>query len=562
MSDENQPSIPGLPEPEGNDVNEVTAGVTSVIDMPSAGKDPEEPSAEVEDQGAVAASSLQPHEDAGRRYFYVTNRLNLNGILSSRIVAPREAYDKYYLDLLDRCPGWVPLLSAAPPPSVVNAVAVERGSGGPVIVEFTGKIRGLVAGDDSDYVYIPAVPLSEAVAIHLPDKKSLRELRARSYKNVYDYDDLVRVTPELFAGDTAVRDPVVPAAAHSIDWQMVDRVRGAVSAAISAAESGEQLALVARCLGAAISEGVADDTIPWLNWAVLNDLDTSTGDSVTSNATEPDLLLFKAAYDVIARTDASKDWSPGTFVDAVTQALDPSSTESVRAEIDRNLARVRQIINVEEEFKPFSGKGGLTSAKAMLLLSLRVDLAQLNSWPSDETGADDATRIVAAVFAGRLRGLSREDTATRSKEFDDITARWAVGLATARNSTLGDVSFVAEDDRTELIVDGAVIRRAEALLPDPIRLYNAVEKSERDDVRLKVASIMKWPIATIIRIIGDYEARKIESGAEIVTRDAVEFDQNVDEADFLRWLSETRRDRKALVEAFTSTQESKHLRTR
>ena len=48
--------------------------------------------------------------------YFLTNRMNLNGILSSRLVAPRESFQKYYTDLLQQTPGWVPLLRMRRPP--------------------------------------------------------------------------------------------------------------------------------------------------------------------------------------------------------------------------------------------------------------------------------------------------------------------------------------------------------------------------------------------------------------------------------------------------------------
>ncbi|OBB67102.1 hypothetical protein A6B34_20650 [Mycolicibacterium monacense] len=425
-----------------------------------------------------------------------------------------------------------------------------------MIVEFSGDIRGLVQPDTSNYAYATAIPLCEAVAIHVPDQKAKRELLARSYKNIHVYDDLIQITPQLFAGDTETGAPAPPGPASSVDWQLIDRVRGAVSAAISAAESGEQLALVARCLGAAVSDGVADDTVPWLNLSVLNDFDRAAANTANRDFATSDSLLFKVVYGVLARMDASTAWSPRAFLDAVAQAVKSGSAAPSSGEIAQNLNRVRQIIDVEAEFKPFPARGGLVSAKAMLLFSLRLDLAQLLSWPTAETGADDGTRVVAAIFAGRLRGLSREDTKLRSRDFDDITARWAVGVAARDDPPLGDVAFIAQNDRTELLVGGVVVRRAEALLPDPAKIYRSVERAEQKAVRVKVAKIMNWPVTTVIRIGGDYETREFESGAEIETSGTFEWAQDVDESDFMQWLSESRRDRKFLLRAIASARKN------
>ena len=101
-------------------------------------------------------------------------------------------------------------------------------------------------------MYVPAVALSEAVAIHLPSARDLREHRARGYSNVHAHDDLLRVTPELFESEAA--DPATftpPSASPEVDWRSIDRIRGAINAALASANSGEQLALVAAMVGAA-----------------------------------------------------------------------------------------------------------------------------------------------------------------------------------------------------------------------------------------------------------------------------------------------------------------------
>jgi hypothetical protein len=77
-------------------------------------------------------------------------------------------------------------------------------------------------------------------------------------------------------------------------------------------------------------------------------------------------------------------------------------------------------------FTPFCRPGGrgLTGAKALLLILLHEELAELLVRTSAETGADQHTRQLAAVFAGALRGLSRESTYLRSLALDDLTANW------------------------------------------------------------------------------------------------------------------------------------------
>ena len=97
-------------------------------------------------------------------------------------------------------------------------------------------------------------------------------------------------------------------------------------------------------------------------------------------------------------------WSPNEVLDAVEARVREAdlADDAVDAMV-RNLGRVRSIVNVEVDFEPFRPSArALVSAKALLLVLLRQELDQLLAWSDDETGADDATRIVAAVLAGRF----------------------------------------------------------------------------------------------------------------------------------------------------------------
>ena len=164
----------------------------------------------------------------------------------------------------------------------------------------------------------------------------------------------------------------------------------------------------------------------------------------------PDHVGFRAAYEVLGERDVTEAWSPNEVLDAVEARVRKAGLADDAADaMVRNLGRVRSIVNVEVDFEPFRPSArALVSAKALLLVLLRQELDQLLAWSDEETGADDATRIVAAVLAGRLRGLSRESTELRSLELDDLTAAWAVRVASGGSASLGRAQFVANSRGT------------------------------------------------------------------------------------------------------------------
>lgn len=419
-------------------------------------------------EGSDTRAAVSEPAVPAQALYFLTNRMNLNGVLSSRLVGPRESLHKYYTDLMDQTPGWVPLLRNAPTQAQIEMVTRERGAGAPVLVEFPIDILEKVKSD-APIAYAPAVAMSSAVAIHLPSYRDLREHRAHAYSNIHPHDQLLRVTPELFQSGTSDTIPLSPAGpAPSVDWRRVDRIRGAVNAAFASVSSGEQL-VHAAALVSATRLSAAVNVPPWFGWVDLDDHVTPDG-RPAPDGSRPDHVGFRVAYDVLGYRDVSDAWSSNEVLDTVESRVREAGLAADAAEVSvRNLGRVRSIINAEADFEPFRPSAhALVSAKALLLVLLRQDLNQLLAWPDDETGADDATRVVAAVLAGRLRGLARESIDLRSQALDDLTAAWAVRAARGKSTSLGKLQLVANNRDTSLnIGDVKIVAQRLARLPQP-----------------------------------------------------------------------------------------------
>ncbi|MCU7730915.1 hypothetical protein ODJ79_44985 [Actinoplanes sp. KI2] len=349
--------------------------------------------------------------------FVLTNRMNLNGMLSSRIIGPRQSFGKYYQDLLELAGGRVPQLNAAPSPELVEYVSAKAPTG-PALLELrpadtSARLPGVAL--------TVAIPLSEVIAIHLPDERALREHQARRYKNVHPHDDLLKVSPDLFNGSATLDDvrqagssvASDPALTPQTDWQRIDRLRGAMSAAVFAATTGRSL----QTAGELLPNGPSGDDI------LARCL--STGDRTIPGTTEGAFLA--AVVDILMGIDVRQAWNPQDIVAEVRETTSAGRTTGVDvSEIEANLDSVAAVISNKRPFTPFRRKArGLRTAKALLLVLLREELPSLATWAPEETGADDMTRQMAMIFAGLLRGLSRESVSTRSLLVDDHTARWA-----------------------------------------------------------------------------------------------------------------------------------------
>lgn len=508
-----------------------------------AGKEPA--TADVEEAAAPALALPDEVETAlpsteAPRLFYLTNRMNLNGILSSRVLAPREAFAKYYADLLELCPGWVPLLTAAPTGPLLERVVGEPGSGSPVIVELSlSVIADQHAG--TPVKYLRAAALTDVIAIHFPDQKALREHRARAYKNVHPHDDLLRVSPELFRSedplDLAI-DP--PSDAAETDWATIDRIRGALSALVAAGHSGEALAVAAGALGA--TDGIPRDTaIPaWLNW---DELSGRAGNLSEQDAqSEADRVVFEAAYRVLGHCDKSDSWSPLQVLGEIVETISTANpSEEAGKIIDRNLQHVRKILNIEKEFEPFRNPDSPhVAVKSLLMVLLRPDLDQLLAWPMDESGADETTRVVAAILAGRLRGLARELVALRSEVLDDLTAAWAVRVASGNETGMGVASFKSDKAETALLLDERVIRTSAPLMPEPAVLYEALAAKARATSRVAVSRHFGWPVTLRVDLPPGAVVEKTDSAVTITAVEKINASYAVGEPDFVKRLNELR----------------------
>ncbi|MFJ5989262.1 hypothetical protein [Lentzea sp. NPDC092896] len=467
--------------------------------------------------------------------YFLTNRMNLNGVLSSRLVAPRESFGKYYSDLLDHCPGWVPLLTRPPGRELVDAVLAERGAGAPVIIEFPLSVAGR-RQLDVPAVFVRAVALAEAIAIHFRDERDLREHAARGYSNVHPHDHLLKVTPALFA-DGSSSIIAAPSEAAPIDWRRIDRIRGAVNAAVSAADSGEQLAVAAAYLGAV--KFPATLTVPdWMSWRELNDHGAPDA-RMELDRSVTDHVGFRVVYDTIGKHDAGDAWDPNVILDKVAAGIQTAGLPADLLEaVMRNLQRVRSIVNVEVDFEPFRHNvRALVSAKSLLLVLLRPDLGELLAWPQQETGADEGTRVTAAVLAGRLRGLSREAIDLRSVALDDLSADWVVRVAHGKSTALGGVQFTANTRGTVLKVDGRELKAHDALMKDVVAKYRKITEVKREAARIKVCRAMGWPVEHHIAVPEGAAVTSTESGITVSTSMEVSVVASVAEEPFVQRLA-------------------------
>lgn len=444
-----------------------------------------------------------------RPRFVLTNRMNLNGILSSRIVGPRDSFTKYYQDLLQLTGGPVAILAQPPDEDLVRYVS-EKVRTGPALLELEASTD---VADVRLVELVTAFPFARVTAVHLPDEASLREHLARRYANVHTHDELLRVSPDLFGGTasrddlrSSVTEPTPPLLGFQ-HWQRMDRVRGAMSAAIFAAATPDDLQIAASLLPGSRDEG-------WLGRYLRSEETT---------ATDADAHLMHAVTDILVRTDMRKAWNPLAILDEVRQAVTNSSEAAIHLnQIEANLAPIAAILSNERSFTPFRESGrALKTAKALLLFLLRPELSELLSWAPSETGADTGTRQLSAVMAGLLRGLSREACSLRSVVIDDYTAAWACSDDSPTDNARSEsvlVTLSETDEEATLIVGGQQVRRVPLVSYEPEDLFRALPERLRQDLAPALVAALQASDAVKIKVRSSrFDVTADESSGLVIT---------------------------------------------
>jgi hypothetical protein len=473
-----------------------------------------------------AAGGLDVRPDSGPQdrgngpRYVLTNRMNLNGILSSRILGPRESYAKYYQDLLQLTDGRIPVL-AAPPAADLVAYVSSKVRTGPALLELSTASTGSQPVADQVEL-VEFIPFHEVQGLHLPDERSLREHVARQYNNVHPHEDLLRVSPELFDG-TVRQDDVAAATRQAtgdrvvVDWQRVDRVRGAENAAVLAASTPDTLERAA---------------------ALLHPVDTAAGTGPTgtvqladflqrkrpSRSLTADDILLQTILDVLAGTDVREAWSPAVILQQIRNQLHALSLATGDNEVIAvNLATVEAVVVGEREFAPFRRTGrGLVSAKALLLVLLRQELNAILSWSAHETGADAATVQLAAVMAGMLRGLSRESVRLRTPELDDLTAGWVGTLVTTSprsgGMTIDPPGVVHNEADSVLTMGGRAFKVVPAAQSGPAERFRALDPARQQRaVELIAAELQTHEGLTIVVRTGTVDIRSSPDADLVMT---------------------------------------------
>lgn len=189
-----------------------------------------------------------------KRLLFATNRANVLSILSSGLIRPRAAYDKYYDDLLALCPGHIPLFHRSFPRSLVPLLSSSEAGLFPVLVEIdprrlpaAGKGarvktdltlgQGGAGHDESVLCELIGAPIPAAAITRLcfASQENLDDFQARDFENVPVSFPLALTAPAFGDGGPdpdqfrAVLQGITPATGSAEDFRRLDAAMGAMT---------------------------------------------------------------------------------------------------------------------------------------------------------------------------------------------------------------------------------------------------------------------------------------------------------------------------------------------
>ncbi|MGP1308870.1 MAG: hypothetical protein ACTS27_01580 [Phycisphaerales bacterium] len=377
----------------------------------------------------VTATSL--FEDTPRLLF-ATNRANILPVLSSGLIRGRQAYEKYYDDLLEPARGRIPVWRGAVPSELRDALTGGVRGMYPVVAELSPSLLGqsdvvAIRGDggtvrlteqqrpqSDDYGYLIGgpVPISAVTTLHFGSPDDLEDFKARDFDNVLPLPAMA-VSEELFGVENAASIDLLaaigsaePAAGTAGDFRRVDSAMGAVAMACLMAppRPTSWLSAIADALSHSktkrvqLAEGVS--AIASLLSAVLHE-PAAPDDSSSVD----ERLLFAAARYLLA--SSPKDgWVETQVLDAVASDAAEGATPEMAAQIHKWQGFVRSVANSEREAGSLDDSGSVVR-RALMLLILRHEPDRIIRSSATPLRPGPTVRALAGSMSGLFFGYSR-----------------------------------------------------------------------------------------------------------------------------------------------------------
>ncbi|WP_217913074.1 hypothetical protein [Miltoncostaea marina] len=459
----------------------------------------------------TGSTPLGPQE-----YLFLTNRYNLLEIQSSGLLAPVEAFDKYYDDLLRLCPGRVVLLTGPVDPRTAALVTEADDPGAfPVILQFTARrtfqaerlegdeqTAGLTDSPPAALAVEGALAVGDAV-VHFRSDAELTEHRLSSYENVAHDRFRYAVSPWLFAGASGIagrltdwlgglhRGPDLGASFRRCDGLGGSEANLANVVALYP-ESVEGYATVLGGGDPGASPAARSDWPPWLNPA-----EVLWSQSAAPREAEPRLLLGLAqALAGVGRATGFRN--ADVLSEARRIALKGRPRKADAEAIKTSMDRVEAVLDTRADLIVDDPGIPLSTARGGLYALLRPDPRRLLTFLREERPQDAWSALTAGALVGTLVGRRRLDVSLRAAALDRLLARKAELLLQGEPTDLDVETETLRDDAgraaSRVVFRGTTLLQVELPAPSLVDLLEALDLDTEPakPVALELARTLGW----------------------------------------------------------------------
>ncbi len=433
-----------------------------------------------------------------------TCRSNVLEWLSSGLVVPRAAFDKYYEDSLAIRDDLVPVIRA---PVGGDLLAVEgRDTGNfPVLAELAEEAVTWVR--DEQIGHVAHAPLSAVRALHFRSDEEVQEFRARAFANLTVGRVPHRVSPGLYgagASSTAsiARDlrgvrPVKPA----VTYQLADRLSGARALALVAA-SGSTKSLtwaVRSAFGPRTERPPRRKLTDSEQWILLTARLAQYKVPATATLDE---RVFRAAAAAFLETDHADVGDSRTILTAMDGRLEGDKTlkDADRSKWASGRDRITAILQGDEPFTGFRSDEFRTD-RALLLALIRPQPEGVLAWTADQTRAGSMDLVLAALLVGLAHGRKALPLSLRPQALDELLARRELDDLDDRDVTF-QTELVDHGAGLTLRIDGLDVQTVAKPPPTLVELCDALDLSNAVVTKALIAAAIDrgWQHAVATRL--------------------------------------------------------------
>lgn len=377
--------------------------------------------------------------DGKHRQLFATNRANVLYVMSSGLIRARSAYDKYYDDLLARCPGNILLFRGGFPSSLVPLLSGPEPGLFPVLVEVDPKrvpagdkrmhiksdlslCEGPATARDAilcDVIGAP-IPIAAVTRLCFASQDNLEDFQARDFDNVPSPPAIAVVTSAFSEGGpdpekfTSVLRDVPGAIGSSDDFRRLDATMGAMAMLLLLLPSSMSW-LKALAVTASFPNTRRNATTGTPSWLTSLTEHVMSPGAPDMNGLGVDDRLMAAAISLLRSLNPRDGWVEAKVASEIALRASAGAAPSQTKEIESWRDVVIAVAKADRQIGSLDDSGSVVR-RGLMLLVLRCQPERIIRSSETQLAAGPHVIAVAGMLSGLFNGYSRlsRDIKTRA----------------------------------------------------------------------------------------------------------------------------------------------------